>query len=68
LEGFPFEVDSTPINREIKPKETFIVKVMIKVSERAVASENVTNVFVRFRNPGGGEFGEPIPLKLKIVQ
>ena len=43
------------------------MNVMIKVKAEAVATD-VTHVVVRFRNPGGSEFGYPIELKLKVEQ
>ncbi len=68
LTGLPIDVVHQQIEQDVKAMETVKFTVMIKIADNAFASENVISVILRFRGPSGGEFGEPIPLKLKIVK
>jgi len=68
LTGMPIEVVHLPIDMiEVKGMETFDLTVPIQVAENAIVSDHVFELKLRFRGPKGGEFGEPILLKMKIV-
>lgn len=65
LTSIPIEVVHQPIDQDVKAMETAKFTVMVKIADNAFASEST--VLLRFRGPNGGEFGEPIALKLKIA-
>lgn len=68
LTGMPIEVVHLPIDMiEVKAKETFELCVPIQIPDNAIVSDHIFELTLRFRGPKGGQFGEPIPLKIKIV-
>jgi hypothetical protein len=68
LTGMPIEVVHLPIDMiDVKAQETFDLCVPIQIADNAIVSDHVFELTLRFRGPKGGEFGEPIPLKIKIV-
>ena len=68
LTGMPIEIVHLPIDMiEVKGMETFDLSVPIQVAENAIVSDHIFEFTLRFRGPKGGEFGEKIPLKIKVV-
>lgn len=55
------------IDKQLKPMETLKLQVPIQVYDRAIADGKVHELTLNFRGPKGGTFGEPIPLKLKVM-
>jgi len=47
--------------------ESFVLEVPIQIIDSAIISDKVYDFSLRFRGPKGGEFGEPIPMKIKVV-
>lgn len=67
IAGMPIEVVNVPVDTKVEAMETLKMSVPITVAENAFVTEQVFEFKLRFRGPHGNEFGEPIPLKLKVV-
>lgn len=68
IAGMPIEVVHLPIDMiDVKGMDTFDLSVPIQVADNAIVTDHVFEVKLRFRGPKGGEFGEPIPIKIKVV-
>lgn len=63
----PFEVINIPVDQKVESMSNLKMTVPITVLEKAVASNEVKEYKLRFRGPKGGEIGEAISFKLKIV-
>jgi uncharacterized CHY-type Zn-finger protein len=67
IAGMPIEVVNVPVDSKVDAMETLKMSVPITVAENAFITDQVFEFKLRFRGPHGNEFGEPIPLKLKVV-
>lgn len=63
--GMPIELIDLPMEQNIGAMETFKMIVPITVNDDAKAG--LFEFMLRFRGPKGGEFGEPIPIKLLVA-
>lgn len=61
----PIELVNLPVEQQVGAMETFKMTVPITVNEDAQAG--LFEFKLRFRGPKGGEFGEAIPVKLRIA-
>ena len=66
IAGLPIEVVNIPIDFEVKGQETFKIQVAIKIHDHVFASDKEYEFVLCFKGPNGGQFGEPIPLKIKV--
>jgi ribosome assembly protein YihI (activator of Der GTPase) len=64
----PIEVVHIQIDKKVEAMENLKLEVPITVADNANATGEVFECKLRFRGPKGGEFGEPIPLKIKVVE
>lgn len=62
----PIELVNIPMDQIVCAMETFKMTVPITVNEDAKAG--LFEFKLRFRGPKGGEFGEPIPIKLRVTE
>lgn len=67
LQNMPIDFINVPINFEVKGQENFKITIPITVLPTAFASDRVYEFILCFRGPNGNQFGEQIPLKIKIV-
>jgi hypothetical protein len=68
ISGMPIEIVHVPMDDfDVKAMENFTVTIPIQVVDNAFPSDQVFAFTLRFRGPHGSEFGEPIPLKLKVI-
>lgn len=67
LERMPIEFVNVPVNFEVKGQENFKMTIPITVLPTARPSDEVYEFVLCFRGPNGNQFGEQIPLKIKIV-
>jgi hypothetical protein len=67
FENLPIEMVNVPVDQEVKGKTSIKMTVPLKVHDHAVASEQVREVKLAMRGPGGFQFGNVITLKLKVV-
>jgi hypothetical protein len=67
IEGMPIEVVHLPIDQELKSFEVLKMSVPITVCADAFPSDEPFQCTLRFRGPKGNEFGQPIPISIKIV-
>jgi hypothetical protein len=67
LQNMPIDFINVPINFEVKGQENFKMAVPITVLPTAFPSDQVYEFMLCFRGPNGNQFGEQIPLKIKIV-
>jgi len=65
--GMPIELVNVPVDQKVESMETLKMAVPITVLEAAQPSEQPFQTVLRFRGPKGGEIGEPMPIKIKIV-
>jgi len=63
----PIELVNVPVDSKVEAMETLKMSVPITVLESAKPSDELFTTVLRFRGPKGGEIGEPIPIKIKIV-
>jgi len=66
-QGLPIELVNVPVDQKVEANQCLAVTVPITVLESAKPSDEVLDYKLRFRGPKGGEIGEPIPIKVKIV-
>ena len=67
IEGMPIEVVHLPVDQELKSFEVLKMSVPITVCANAFPSDEPFKCTLRFRGPKGNEFGQPIPISIKIV-
>ena len=60
----PIELVNIPVEQKVDAMETYKMTVPITVNDDAKAGLYEFNL--RFHGPKGGEFGEPIPVKINI--
>lgn len=65
--NMPIEVVQVPVESKVEAMQNLKMSVPITVLDSAKPSDEVFEFALRFRGPKGGEIGEPINLKLKIV-
>jgi|DEB19_MinimDraft_2_1074335.scaffolds.fasta_scaffold57591_2 hypothetical protein len=67
IAALPIEVVNVPINFDVKGHETFKIQVPIKVLDIMIPDKTEYEFSLCFRGPNGNQFGEPIPMKIKVV-
>ena len=67
LNNMPIEFVSVPVDFEVKGQENFKMAIPISVLSTAFPSDEIYEFVLCFRGPNGNQFGERIPLKIKIV-
>lgn len=67
LKNMPIEFINVPINFEVRGQENFKMTIPITVLPHAIPTDEVYEFVLCFRGPNGNQFGEKIPLKIKIV-
>lgn len=67
FENLPIETINIPVDSLVPGKGTIKITVPLKIHDHAVASDNVHEIKLAMRGPGGFQFGNVITLKLKVV-
>ena len=65
--NLPIECFNVPVTECVQGKGTIKLSVPLKIHDYAVASDDVHEIKVAMRGPGGFQFGTIVTLKLKIV-
>lgn len=66
--GLPIEVVNVPVDQKVEGNNgTLKMSVPITVLDSAKPSDKVYEYKLRFCGPKGGQFGEPIPIKVKVI-
>jgi len=63
----PIEPVYVPVPDDVKAQETFKMQVPIKVLDLMIPDKTEYDVVLCFRGPNGKQFGETIPMRLKVV-
>lgn len=63
--NMPIELINVPVDQKVEADQ--ILKITVPVCVLESAETNVFDFSLKFRGPKGGEFGEAIPLKLRVV-
>ena len=63
----PIEPVHLPITFDVKAQETFKIQVPIKVLDIMIPDKTEYDIVLCFRGPNGNQFGEAIPMKIKVV-
>ena len=67
LQNMPIDFINVPVDFEVKGQENFKLTIPITVLSTAFPSDQIYEFVLCFRGPNGNQFGEQIPLKIKIV-
>ena len=67
LQNMPIDFINVPVDFEVRGQENFKLTVPITVLPTAFPSDQIYEFVLCFRGPNGNQFGEQIPLKIKIV-
>ena len=67
LKNMPIDFINVPVDFEVKGQENFKLTIPISVLPTACPSDEVYEFVLCFRGPNGNQFGEQIPVKIKIV-
>ena len=67
LQNMPIDFINVPVDFEVKGQENFKLTIPISVLPTAIPSDQIYEFVLCFRGPNGNQFGEQIPLKIKIV-
>lgn len=62
----PIELINVPVDQKVDANQTYKITVPICVLESAKPTDGLYEFSLRFRGPKGSEFGDAIPLKLRI--
>jgi len=65
--NMPIELVNMPIENKVEAMENLKLSVPITILDSAEASDKIFEFSLRFCGPKGGEIGEPIPMKIKII-
>jgi len=63
----PIELINVPVDEKVEANQVYKITVPICVLDSAKPTDGLYEFSLRFRGPKGSEFGEPIPLKLRIT-
>jgi hypothetical protein len=63
----PIEPVYLPITFDVKAQETFKIQVPIKVLDLMIPDKTEYDLLLCLRGPNGNQFGEAIPMKIKVV-
>lgn len=64
----PIEFVNVPVEFEVKAQAQFELTVPITVLPNAVISDKPYEFKLCFRGPNGNQFGEQIPLKIRVIE
>jgi len=67
IASLPIEVVNVPVDFDVKGHETFKMQVPIKVLDIMFPNNLEYEFSLCFRGPNGNQFGESIPMKIKVV-
>jgi hypothetical protein len=67
ISTLPIEVVNVPITFDVKGHENFKILVPVKVLDIMIPDKTEYEFTLCFRGPNGNQFGETIPMKIKVV-
>lgn len=66
VEDLPIEMVKIPVEFDVAGETEHTLQVPITVAEHAVADEKLWNIKLKFRGPGGKQFGKPMKFTLRV--